>query len=65
MWKERPAGRPFIGKIPQTIININCQRSDWGILEAGSRVAARDDNRGEEHGRSGLKPNMKSQINAN
>ena len=41
----RPAGRPYIGKIPQTIINMSCQRSDWGILEGGSRFAARDDNR--------------------
>ena len=38
--------RPYIGKIPQSIVNINYQRSDWGVLEAGSRVVARDDNRG-------------------
>ena len=36
--------RPYIGKIPQSIVNINYQRSDWGVLEAGSRVGARDDN---------------------
>jgi hypothetical protein len=52
MWQGRPDDRPcekegstYIGKIPQTIININCQQSDWDILEAGSRVMAQDDNK--------------------